>query len=181
MASNLPPMVSTSVFSDLRLVIHQGHQPAESAVDLNRPGILHGFGGVKEVGRISEWRIRFEKAELDLQTWESMPILQFGMVRVYTTCRRISQTRELKSRVYRWCLTLPFTAGWSPSCESCERLPYTLCVRVLRPSEINLCLGRIRACAVFSCRQCKLVRKAKQACFLTWYSHTLLLSSVQLL
>ena len=29
---------------------HQGDQPAESAVDLNRPGILHGFGGVKEVG-----------------------------------------------------------------------------------------------------------------------------------
>lgn len=80
-------------------------------------------------------RIRFEKAELDLQTWESMPILQqFGMVRVYTTCRRISQTRELKSRVYRWCLTLPFTGGWSPSFESCARLPYTLCVRVLRPS-----------------------------------------------
>lgn len=57
MASNMPPMVSFTSTTRFhicvfRSVIHQGHQAAES--DLNRPGILHGFGGVKEVGRISE-------------------------------------------------------------------------------------------------------------------------------
>ena len=45
---------------------------------------------------------------------------------------------------------------------------------------IHFCLGRLRAWAVSPCQPRKLGRKAKQACFLTWYRNTLLLSSVQL-